>query len=105
MKDFLAYMLTNIVGKDNFIIKEQENGNDRTIYIIEVPDDLKALLIGKGGKTISAIRSLLRIRANREGKFVDINIVQDRIDQDPNNQADSSNEDKLEPIKEPLDDN
>lgn len=76
MKKLLQFLVESIVLKPERVsIKEQKNKELGFIeLIIQVhPDDLK-MVIGKGGRTIKAIRELVKIKALQEKKKVQINI-------------------------------
>lgn len=78
MKNLLEYILSNVVKHPedlNIIENELENGS-RKVFSYEVnanPEDL-SIIIGKEGKTIKSIHSLLRVLAIKKGVFVDIKV-------------------------------
>jgi predicted RNA-binding protein YlqC (UPF0109 family) len=70
MKDLLEYIIKNILGKDaKFEITEQDDGNVVTLTVKTEEKD-GGLVIGKGGRTIKAIRNILRIKATLDKKKV-----------------------------------
>lgn len=73
MKDLLNYILENILKSDDFSVEEVEEANNLT-YKIKLPEDKAGLVIGKGGRTIKAIRNLLKVRATLEKKLVYLTI-------------------------------
>ena len=75
MKDLLTFILEGILGKREFEITEtEEEGSDRVILSIQAqPEDL-GLIIGKGGNTIKAIQTILRVRGRVEDKLVDVTV-------------------------------
>ena len=78
MKPLLELILKDITNyPDEIDIEEQINEEDPTfvIYLIKANDDDKGIIIGKGGRTISAIRDVLSIKAVRENKKVRLEIV------------------------------
>ena len=70
MKDLLTYILSAIVDQpDTIVIDEQIEGDNYT-YIVHVSQTDMGKVIGRGGKTIRAIRSLLSLNAQKEHKRV-----------------------------------
>lgn len=72
MQDLLTYMLENIVDGPVKVVEENDNGF--IVYKVSVPQDQVGMVIGKGGKTINALKNILKIRAIREQVRVDIQI-------------------------------
>lgn len=72
MKDLLSHMLIGILGEEPQIREEDADGF--TTFYVSVPQDKVGLVIGKGGKTINALKNILKIRAIKEGVRVDIQI-------------------------------
>jgi predicted RNA-binding protein YlqC (UPF0109 family) len=78
MKDLIIYILQNIVNHPNDINIEEKvenyNGRDRKVFEISVnPEDIP-FVIGKKGKTIQAIRNIVKIRAVKDGSYVDVSV-------------------------------
>lgn len=74
MKDLLEYLLAGIVGKDSFSVSEESQDNFLIFTVTTTPEQA-GLIIGKAGKTIKALRNILRVRATLENKGVSINVV------------------------------
>lgn len=72
MQDLLTYMLNNIV--EGPVEVTEENSDGFIIYKVTVPQDQVGMVIGKGGKTINALKNILKIRAIRDNVRVDIQI-------------------------------
>jgi len=73
MENLLSLIITNLIGKEKFkIIKEENEGI--VIFTLVVPNEYVGLIIGKEGKCIKAIRTLLKIRATLENLRVDLNV-------------------------------
>lgn len=62
MSKLLDFILKEIAGKDKFEIKETKDQDLVQLEILAKPEVL-GLIIGKGGKTIRAIRNILKVRA------------------------------------------
>jgi len=63
MKELLTYLLSGILGKDDFDIEEEtsENGFIRLKVLTDATN--MGLIIGKNGRTINSIRNLLKTKA------------------------------------------
>jgi len=63
MKELLTYLLSGILGKDDFEIEEEtsENGFIRLKILTDASN--MGLIIGKNGRTINSIRNLLKTKA------------------------------------------
>jgi len=73
MKKLATYLVHGITGNSDIKIDENKDG-DRTELIVKAPKEFIGLIIGKGGRTIKAIRNVLRIKATLEKKGVFINV-------------------------------
>lgn len=77
MKEFVAYIVKNLVDYPDKV-RIKEIGGTQTLIIelyVEKPDIGK--IIGKKGKTINAIRTLLMAVASRNGIRVSLEIIED----------------------------
>ena len=73
MEDLLSFLVHEITGSEKFEIdKEEEDG--RVNLTVKIEEGLAGLIIGKGGRTIKAIRNLLKVRAIRENKIIHLEI-------------------------------
>ncbi len=72
MKDLLSYMLDAIIEGEHSVSEEDDDGF--IVYKITAPQDQIGRVIGKNGKTINALKSILKIRAVKENKKIDIQI-------------------------------
>lgn len=70
MKDLLAYILKGITGVE--IPVEEKMEDDMIIFTIFAPKDQIGRIIGKGGKSIHSIKNVIKIRAMKEDKKIDI---------------------------------
>jgi predicted RNA-binding protein YlqC (UPF0109 family) len=73
MKELLSYILETILGKKDFEIEEAEEEGHVTFRVKAKQEDI-GLIIGKGGNTIKAISTILRIRARIENKMVNLTV-------------------------------
>ena len=74
MKDLLSYILTSITDS-TFEIEEEETDGFIT-YTVKAPQDIIGKIIGKNGKTIHSIKNLLKIKAIKEQKKIEIRVVE-----------------------------
>ena len=71
MKELLEYLLKLLVTKPKDIkITESKEADGTTLLSFSVAQEDMGIVIGKGGKTISAIRSLIKTAAVKAGKKV-----------------------------------
>ena len=77
MKEFVEYIVKNLVDNPDEV-KINEIGGSQTL-IIELSVDKEDIgkIIGKKGKTINAIRTLLMSVASRNGVRVNLEILED----------------------------
>lgn len=73
MKETLEYILNAIIEDQNIVVEETEE-EGVIIFKIYAPQDQIGRIIGKGGKTINALKNILKIRAIREEKKIDIQV-------------------------------
>ena len=74
MRDLLNYLLKGILGEEKFDISESNEGG-RTLYSIQTEDKNKGLIIGKGGRMISALRNILKVKATLEKRAVNLQVT------------------------------
>jgi len=74
MRDLLEYIVKNIT-KDSYEISESSDPQTNHVnFTIRAPKEYMGVLIGKGGKTIAAIRNLLKVRATLEKTGVSVSV-------------------------------
>jgi len=73
MNRLLSYLIENITGVKDFSIKE-ETDNGFTRFIVVTKAESAGLIIGKSGRTIKMIRSLLRVKATLEKTAVAVSV-------------------------------
>jgi len=72
MKDTLLYILTHIVDHPEAIVIEEEQDQDRIIYLLTVHPEDMGKVIGKQGRIIRALRDLVKLMAAKIHTYVDI---------------------------------
>ena len=75
MKELLEYILKGILGETDFYVTEEVDRNFVRLFIKVEPENA-GMVIGKGGATIKAIRSLLRVKATLEKKGISVNLAE-----------------------------
>ena len=70
MKKLLEFLVKGLADKKEKVKIKQEVENGTVSLTCQVAKEDMGKIIGKGGKTIKAIRSLLRTKAGKEGKKV-----------------------------------
>lgn len=75
MKEMLEMLVKSLVENvDNVDITEKESGNDVTLEIRVDSSDM-GKIIGKQGRIAKAIRVLMKAYATKEGKKVNVEIL------------------------------
>jgi len=75
MHDLLEFLVGGIIGNKDFEIEENQDA-DRSNFEVKIDPSFFGLVIGKGGKTIRAIRNLLKVRATIEKKGVNVSVAE-----------------------------
>lgn len=74
MDDLIKFLLEPLVSDINKVeIKKGQDGQNTT-YILAIPKEDIAKVIGRGGKMIKSIKNLVKIRAIKENVFVNIDV-------------------------------
>lgn len=75
MKKLLEFLTKSIAEHPEEVKVEEEAKDDYVNFKLQThPDDLK-IIIGKGGRTINALRQLLKVKAFKDHKKVGIEVV------------------------------
>lgn len=71
MKDLLEYLVKELVSKPKEVKITESKEEDGTVHLsLSVSPADMGIIIGKGGKTIIAIRSLVKTAAAKAGKKI-----------------------------------
>lgn len=73
MKKILEFIIEKITGKKHLKVTETKE-NDEVSLTVECPKEDIGKVIGKEGRTVKAIKTILRIKANQENTRVNINV-------------------------------
>jgi uncharacterized protein len=76
MKALTEYIAKSLVDKPEEVgVDEIRHGSHVTLELSVAKDDM-GRVIGKGGRVANAIRTLLRVAAEREGSQVTLDVVE-----------------------------
>ncbi len=76
IEELLRFVTTNIVSDQDVVEVTLVEERDANVYEIEVGDDDLGKIIGRGGKTARALRSLVNVVAPRPGKRTLVEILE-----------------------------
>ncbi len=75
MKELAEFIVGNIIDKKEFTVSELED-DGRLVIEIKVSPEVIGIVIGKGGNTIKAIQTLLRVKGRLQDKLVSVTITE-----------------------------
>ena len=76
MKELLEYLARKLVDEPDEVEVEQFDEDDGTVVLeLAVAEDDYGKIIGKGGRTANALRTLVKAAAVKHGKRVLVDIV------------------------------
>ena len=76
MKELLEYLARQLVDEPEKVEVEQFDEDDGTVVLeLAVADDDYGKIIGKGGRTANALRTVVKAAAVKEGRRVLVDIV------------------------------
>lgn len=76
MEDLLAYLARGLVDEPEGISVDSFEEEDGTVVLeLHAPEAEAGRLIGRGGRTISALRTVVKASATRHGKRVMVDVV------------------------------
>jgi len=75
MEKFIKFLLTNIVNQPKAITVEVQEGERGKVYLVDAAEEDRGKIIGKEGRVIQSLRSLVNIKAQKEGQqaFLELN--------------------------------
>jgi predicted RNA-binding protein YlqC (UPF0109 family) len=76
MKELLLYTAKALVNDTDAVRVTEEKKGDELILKLYVTDEDRGRVIGKGGKTARAIRTLVKAMGSRDNKKVSVEIVE-----------------------------
>ena len=76
MEDLLAYLARSLVDSPDEVSVESFEEEDGTIVLeLRVGEDDAGKVIGRGGRTVSALRTVMKAAAVRQGTRVLVDVV------------------------------
>lgn len=75
MKEFIEYIAKHLVDHPDGVSLEMEEKEEKIIFKLKVAETDVGKVIGRSGRTASAIRTLLRAVAAKEGKRAVLDII------------------------------
>ncbi|OGC79037.1 hypothetical protein A3K01_01865 [candidate division WWE3 bacterium RIFOXYD1_FULL_43_17] len=77
MKDFIIYIVRQIVSKPEAIEVEEINEEGVFVYTISAAKEDMGTLIGKEGRNIKSIRNMAKAKAIKDDIRISVNIKED----------------------------
>jgi len=75
MKEFVEFIAKHLVDHPDAVSLDTEEKEGKLVFKLKVDEQDVGKIIGKSGRTASAIRTLLRAVAAKEGKRAVLDIV------------------------------
>lgn len=75
MKEFLEYIARSLVDQPDAVHIEVEEDDEQVTLTLSVDQADMGRVIGREGRIANAIRSLLRVMGTKEGRHVELEIV------------------------------
>lgn len=75
MKDFIAYLIKNLVDQPDSVDVQVFDGQQGTVVEIRVSTDDVAKVVGKQGRTIKSLRTIAMTVGARFGRRVRVELV------------------------------
>jgi predicted RNA-binding protein YlqC (UPF0109 family) len=76
VEDLLSYLARSLVDQPDEVEVEKFEEEDGTIVLeLHVADDDSGKVIGRGGRTVAALRTVLKAAAVRQGNRVLVDVI------------------------------
>jgi len=75
MKDLVEYIAKSIVNSPDDVVVTEETNEQTLTLKLQVADDDKGRVIGKQGRIAEAMRTLLRVKAAKQGTRATLEIL------------------------------
>ena len=75
MKDLVEFIAKSLVDDPSQVYVSEIEGENSVILELRVSPEDMGRVIGKGGRTVNAIRTLIRVLAAKQGKRVTLEVV------------------------------
>lgn len=77
-KDFLGFIIGSLVESPDQVSIEEKHDELGTLLSLRVSPDDMGTIIGREGKTVNAIRSVLRVYGSKTNERVNLKIVEEK---------------------------
>lgn len=74
-KDLVEYIVTSLVDNPEQVTVSETNDRNTVVLEISVAGSDMGRVIGKGGKVVNSIRTLVQVLAAKQGKRVSLEVV------------------------------
>ncbi|MDN3505009.1 MAG: KH domain-containing protein [Rhabdochlamydiaceae bacterium] len=78
MKEFIAYLIKNLVDDPEIVDVNVFDGDKSTIIEVKVGNSDVAKVVGRQGRTIKALRTVAMTVGARFGRRVKVELIQDK---------------------------
>jgi predicted RNA-binding protein YlqC (UPF0109 family) len=75
MKELIEYIAKSIVDAPDDVVVTEESDDQGLMLKLQVADDDKGRVIGKQGRIAAAMRTLLRVKAAKQGTRASLEIL------------------------------
>ncbi len=75
MRDLVEFLTESLVDDPDAVQVEEVSAGRMTVYEVTVAEDEVGKIIGRQGKVIRAIRTVVKAAATRQGTRVDVDVV------------------------------
>jgi predicted RNA-binding protein YlqC (UPF0109 family) len=76
MKDLVDFLVRSLVDEPEEVIVSEVRDRATTIIELSVAAPDMGRIIGKGGRVIDSIRALVQVRAAKEGRRVELELLE-----------------------------
>jgi len=75
MKDLIEYIAKSIVNSPDEVVVTEETSDEGVTLKLQVADEDKGRVIGKQGRVAQAMRTLIRVKAAKQGTRTTLEIL------------------------------
>jgi len=75
MKELVEYIAKAIVNSPDDVVVTEETDEQGTTFKLQVADEDKGRIIGRQGRVAQAMRTLLRVKAAKQGTRANLEIL------------------------------
>jgi hypothetical protein len=75
VKETLEYFIKALVAEPSAVVVEEQVEGDRVTYLVTVAPDDVGKVIGKQGRTVKALRTVVRAGEARSGRRAEVEVT------------------------------